>query len=212
MRKIDLGYSCVFVILGVSVIVAFVSGANAQTTSSTPSPELVKTSPLSTPKKAETFVGRGSGVVVVRPDGTVEEAPKSSLVFRNRASISSSDAPPAKSAEDTARKSAETPVANQPPTARKTSKTPVKAKTDPEAAARAEAVKKSNIEQIRKLQWQEAWFYDKDGKPLSQDEVSKRVESGNVDGIQAKDIYLNEWKAEKSSSSDKNVSNANNDK
>ena len=61
---------------------------------------------------------------------------------------------------------------------------------------KAEAIKKSNIEEIRKLQWQGAWFYDNKGKPISQEELDKRVEEGNLSDIKAKDIYLREWKME----------------
>ncbi len=64
------------------------------------------------------------------------------------------------------------------------------------AKEKAEAVKKSNIEEIRKLQWQGAWFYDKKGKPVSQEELDKRIQAGDVSDIQARDIYLQEWKME----------------
>ena len=72
----------------------------------------------------------------------------------------------------------------------------LKAAEEKAAKERAEAIKKSNIESLRKLEWENAWFYAKKGNPISREELDKRIEKGNVADIQATDIYLRKWKME----------------
>jgi len=72
----------------------------------------------------------------------------------------------------------------------------LKAAEEKAAKERAEAIKTSNIERLRKLEWGNAWFYDKKGNPISREDLDKRIEKGNVADIQATDIYLQNWKTE----------------
>ena len=72
----------------------------------------------------------------------------------------------------------------------------LKAAEEKAAKERAEAIKKANIEKLRKLQWENAWFYDKKGNPISREDLDKRIEKGNIADIQATDIYLRKWKME----------------
>jgi outer membrane biosynthesis protein TonB len=71
------------------------------------------------------------------------------------------------------------------------------------AKEKAEAIKQSNIEGLRKLEYQNAWFYDKSGKPISREELDKRIEKGDVGDIRATDIYLRNWKTEPEKTPDK---------
>jgi len=72
----------------------------------------------------------------------------------------------------------------------------VKAAEEEATKERAEAIRKANIEKLRKLEWDNAWFYDKSGKPISHEELDKRIEKGEVADIGATDIYLQNWKTE----------------
>jgi hypothetical protein len=72
----------------------------------------------------------------------------------------------------------------------------VKAAEEEATKERAEAIRKANIEKLRKLEWDNAWFYDKSGKPISREELDKRIEKGEVADIGATDIYLQNWKTE----------------
>ena len=71
------------------------------------------------------------------------------------------------------------------------------------AKEKAEAIRKSNIEGLRKLEWENAWFYDKSGKPISREDLDKRIEKGDVGDIRATDIYLRNWKTEPEKTPDK---------
>lgn len=160
---------------------------------------------------SETLVGRGNKVTVIRKDGVSEEVTKQNLGVLNRSNASATramPAPPKPDEQKPAEADAKGNPVPAPPGARdKAAKNAAAeeakrkaeaAKQEAEAAAkeRAEAIKKSNIEQIRKLQWQGAWFYDQKGNPLSQEELDKRVEKGDVGDIRATDIYLQNWKTE----------------
>ena len=51
---------------------------------------------------------------------------------------------------------------------------------------------------LRRLRRLGAWFYGKDDKPISADELDKRIESGEVADIKAIDIFQREWTTEAS--------------
>jgi len=65
-----------------------------------------------------------------------------------------------------------------------------KQKTEDEATRRADV---ENIQRIRKTGG--AYFYDKEGKPLSNEELDKRLETGEVAGIRAVDLQQQPWAA-----------------
>jgi hypothetical protein len=80
----------------------------------------------------------------------------------------------------------------------------VKAAEEEATKERAEAIRKANIEKLRKLEWDNAWFYDKSGKPISREELDKRIEKGEVADIGATDIYLQNWKTESEKPAEEN--------
>lgn len=225
-------------------VVVCAQEASAQNAAGTAQAGQASLTPIGQPQKAETLVGRGNKVEVIRKDGAVEEIPKRNLAILNRASVPARPAPATKAAQKLQSPSAETgdkpeeggkPAEETGKTDQKSTKSegeaesgqkkPATGATDKQSASKppgkrdqsakeadaeakrkdeakqaakekAEAIKKSNIEEIRKLEWQGAWFYDNKGKPISQEELDKRIEAGNVSDIQAKDIYLQEWKME----------------
>ena len=54
-------------------------------------------------------------------------------------------------------------------------------------------MRQADIQRIRELQHQGAYFYTTDDKPLTPDDVEKRIEEGDLSGIKTVDIYLEEW-------------------
>ena len=183
----------------------------------------VESAPLGKPQKPVTLVGRGNKVRVIEKDGTVEDLSAEKLTVPNR---SKAPVPKIKSQSEAVKKervpsgeagtSPDTEQGKAPPEAGKASdKTPPeppgrrsKAKQaqgaepaeKPAATAeekqRAEAVKKADIERLRKLQWEGGWFYDAKGKPVSSEELDKRIEAGDLAGVKTVDVHLNEWKTE----------------
>jgi hypothetical protein len=179
-----------------------------------------------------TLVGRKDEARVVEKDGTVREVPKKDLVFVNRSRTVSRPAKPQDQVRPGAEKSAEPPVAPEktdaakppagaetPPGKRVTGLAKSGATGDgppsPEAAAKAaqaraeedkaNATKQSDIERLRGIERQGGWFYDKDGKPISSENLDKRIEQGDVAGIKTTDIYLQEWKTESKEDTNKEV-------
>jgi len=158
-------------------------------------------------------VGKGGLVILNRSNAAGRAAPSAKEVQKPRiapAENGNKSKEGAKPAEETkadqktaGEGAADEQSASKPPGKRgqspkDTEAAEAKRKADDEQAAkeRAEAIRESNIDEIRKLQWQGAWFYDKNGKPVSQEDLDKRVQAGDVSDIQARDIYLQEWKME----------------
>jgi hypothetical protein len=67
----------------------------------------------------------------------------------------------------------------------------------PEQKAKKEErakIKAQDIDRLRTLQKQGAWFYTEDNKPLAASDLEKRLQSGDVANIKTVDFRLNEWK------------------
>jgi outer membrane biosynthesis protein TonB len=178
--------------------------------------------PPANEKASISIVGKKGEAKVIEKNGTVEEASKQDLLFLNRSKASSRPAKaepkPEKTAEEQAKagekkdSDQQKPAAEgtkpddqkkpaQPPGARdKAVKKEVKKEVDEQVV---EAKRKVDTEVLRQLRRQGAWFYDKDGKPISGEDLDKRVESGDVGGIKATDIYMRQWSAESEAKEEK---------
>ncbi len=149
-------------------------------------------SPLRKPSAPITLQGRDGKIEVRNKNGTVEDLDASQLRLLNRTKpeatkpAASSQAKPAmkdkpdQQAEDAEKEKAEAE----------------KAEREREAREKAEATKKSDIARLRSLEGEGAWFYDGQGKPISQEDLDKRIDAGKVADIKTVDIHLQEWKTE----------------
>lgn len=151
-----------------------------------------------------TLVGRGGAVAVVNKNGQVEEVSQQSLVMKNRAKSLGRVTLPAAS-QNGEKVKEQGAAGGQETTAGKGSTEGQKSETDkagtadakeakskPEdekAKAEAEAVKKADIEKLRSVQQMNGWFYTSDGKPISSEELNKRIEKGDVAGITFMDQF-----------------------
>lgn len=69
---------------------------------------------------------------------------------------------------------------------------PPKPETPEEKATRA-----ADVETLRAMRKQGgAYFYTEDNQPIPFDEIDRRIESGEVEGIKAVGLHLQEWKPE----------------
>ncbi|MDQ1257641.1 MAG: hypothetical protein QG656_2247, partial [Candidatus Hydrogenedentes bacterium] len=76
-----------------------------------------------------------------------------------------------------------------------------KKKTEKElvAEAKAAAKKDADIQVIKAMRSQNAWFYGPDGKEMTNEELDKRLETGDVAGLSAVGtIYQDRWTANSS--------------
>jgi len=145
-----------------------------------------------------TLVGRGGAVAVVNKNGQVEEVSQQSLLMRNRAKSLGRVTLPA--ASQNGEKAKEQGVAEGEgaakgqgtgagPNAGADTKEAKSKPEDEKAKAEAEAVKKADIEKLRSVQRMNGWFYTSDGKPISSEELNKRIEKGDVAGITFMDQF-----------------------
>lgn len=151
-----------------------------------------------------TLVGRGGAVAVVGKNGQVEEVKQGSLVMKNRAKSLGRVTLPAASengegakekgtaegqgaakGEGAAKGQGAVEGKNGAADAKETKSKP----EDEKAKAEAEAVKKADIEKLRSVQRMNGWFYTSDGKPISSEELNKRIEKGDVAGITFMDQF-----------------------
>ncbi len=135
-----------------------------------------------------TIVGRGGVAHEVGKDGAVREIPKSQLQFRNQSHGAAqvprvAPPPPDKAATKKDGQQAEAAPAK-----------PAVKEISPEAKARVEAAKQANTDQINQVRQQGGWIYDKNDKPLSNEELDRRIKSGELDDIKTIDIYQQQSK------------------
>ena len=64
--------------------------------------------------------------------------------------------------------------------------------------AAADARKQKDIEKLRSIQQTGGWFYTKDGKAISNEELTERIKKGKVEDIKATDIYEEQYSTESS--------------
>ena len=135
-----------------------------------------------------TIVGRGGAAREVGKGGVVREIPKSQLQFRNLsrgAGQAPRVAPPPPDKPATKKDGQQAEAAPAKPAVKELS---------PEAKARVEAARQANIDQINKVRQLGGWIYDKNDKPLSKEELDRRIKSGDLDDIKTIDIYQEQSK------------------
>lgn len=153
----------------------------------------------------ETLVGRGTQAGVVDREGNVQRVdPQTLVVPRQRSAIPVIPAAPetesgeeeatgeAEPGEETEEDEEAKPPATKNP-AEDEEAIAKAAKEQAEKEAAAAEVRQADIQRIRELQHQGAYFYTTDDKPLTPDDVEKRIEEGDLSGIKTVDIYLEEW-------------------
>lgn len=152
----------------------------------------VEPAPLKKPDEPITLQGRGDKIEVREKNGKVREVDKKSLVVLNRSKAEVRKPDVKRNAEPKAQTEAGAP-ATDPEKEKAAKEKAEKEKADKEKAA---AVRQSDAARLRSVQGEGGWFYDENNKPISSEELDKRIESGKVAGIKSVDIHLQDWKTE----------------
>ena len=181
-----------------------------------------------TKSEGTTFVGRGGKVTITDKHGaqvveggklrpvnritTVTPAPAAPAEGETAAST---EAKPAETTPTEATKpegeSKEPPkdTSAKPGDQKKTDSEAATATVSPEEAKKKAAVKaaeqaakdarkQKDIERLRNIQQTGGWFYTKDGKAISNDELNERIKKGKVEDIKATDIYEEQYSTDSS--------------
>ncbi len=146
----------------------------------------------------ETLVGRGTQAEIVDKKGSVQKVDPNTLVVPNR---EVSIQPPADAGEEAGEGEGEgegegTEKAQKPDQknlAEDEEALARKAKEQAEKKAATEAVRNADVQRLRELQHQGAYFYTEDEKPITGEELEKRIADGEVSGIKTVDIYMQRW-------------------
>ncbi|MBX7255786.1 MAG: hypothetical protein K1Y02_05455 [Candidatus Hydrogenedentes bacterium] len=154
------------------------------------------------------LVGRKGKVQVIERDGTVENIDPNDLRINTVREKSAAPSPSKATPADEEAKSEAQPAEGESKDAQDSTKqtdgkqkdakqadpkqaTPKKKELTPEQIA----AQKKDAEAVRKmLDTGGAYFYKNDNTPLSYDEVKKMVDSNNVEGIKALDLWQQPWK------------------
>jgi len=140
-----------------------------------------------------TIVGRGGAAQEVGKGGSVREVSKGDLQFRNQSRVSSETRRSVSSVPEKPRQK----QSERKPDAKQAE--PAEKELTPEEKARIEAIKKENVEKIRKVRLLGGAFSDKEDQPLSDEELDRRIKEGELDDIKMFDKYqgLAETKSDK---------------
>lgn len=132
---------------------------------------------------AITLVGRGGDVTVTEKNGESHSVNTKGLVLKNRAAIEVQEGPSPEELEQWAeRKKAQDEK-------KAIAEVQRKAGTQEKKAAPAMCpAKQQAIEKLRQYQkWGTLYFYTKDNKPVSNDELTNRLDSGNIEDLKIVD-------------------------
>lgn len=170
-----------------------------------PAPKL-KTPPrqeLLTPEEAqrakptgvavETLVGRGSQAQIVDKSGAVYKVDPETLIVPNKEVAAPQPADEQPQAGDEAVEGEPAKKTNEPNSAEDEKSIAQKAKEQAEKKAAADAVKEADIKKLQELRNQGAYFYTEDDKPITGEELEKRIQDRNVSGIKTVDVYMERW-------------------
>ncbi len=170
-------------------------------TGSTAKPKTSKstsTKAQATKSSGTTLVGRRGKAVVVSDDGAVQEVGSGDLQLRNPkpAQTTKLEAADTTSKAQSEQGNGQAAKAGEAPAAKDATATAKQSKDDAAKKAAREAVKQKDITRLRSLEKEGAWFYTKDNKPISREELDKRIASGEVADIKTVDIHLQPWVTE----------------
>lgn len=125
----------------------------------------------------DTLVGRGGKAAIVS-NGQTREIDTGKLTIQNKALSRRALRP------------------KEPPKAESKAVAESKTALTPEQRAKKEEQEKirlQDIDRLRALQRQGAWFYTDDNKALPPAELEERLKAGDIADIKTVDIHLNEW-------------------
>lgn len=137
---------------------------------------------------ATDLVGRNGQFIVKDRSGNVETVDSKNLSIKKEQQTSA----PRAAITDAEGKSAEAgakPAAN--------AGAPANAKPDApkEETPEQKAIRAADVEALRAMRKQGgAYFYTEDNKPVPFDEIDRRIESGEVEGLKAIGLHLEDWK------------------
>ena len=145
--------------------------------------------PPARPQGATTLVGRGKDFTVIEKNGESRSVRTEGLVLKNRATVEVQEKP---SPEELARWAERKKTQDEKKTlAQKQKKVETKEK---KAAPVMSPGKQEAIEMLRKYQkWGTLYFYTTDNKPVSNDELTKRLDSGNIEDLKIVDGQRKEY-------------------
>lgn len=143
---------------------------------------------------ATDLVGRNGQFTVKDSKGAVETVDSKQLEMRKELTPSA----PRGSIEGAADESAaDSGAAESKPAAKKAAVPVAKAAAPRPETPEEKATRAADVETLRAMRKQGgAYFYTEDNQPVTFDEIDRRIESGEVEGIKAIGLQLQEWKPE----------------
>ncbi|MCC6797453.1 MAG: hypothetical protein IT366_20230 [Candidatus Hydrogenedentes bacterium] len=142
---------------------------------------------------ATDLVGRNGQFTVKDSKGAVETVDSKQLEMQKELMPS---APRAK-IEDAGDTASGSGSAEAKPTAKKATAPAAKPAAPRPETPEEKATRAADVETLRAMRKEGgAYFYTEDNQPIPFDEIDRRIESGEVEGIKAVGLHLQEWKPE----------------
>lgn len=143
---------------------------------------------------ATDLVGRNGQFTVKDSKGTVETVDSKQLEMQKESMPSAPRGKVESAAGETGASSADP---ESKPAAKKVTAPSAKAVAPRPETPEEKATRAADVETLRAMRKQGgAYFYTEDNTPIPFDEIDRRIESGEVEGIKAVGLHLQEWKPE----------------